>query len=141
MSKAKRGWKVGRRNTSPTHDQRLVSHTPVAPTSGSLPYFSNSGPATGRRAQHHVHPLRVRPLPSAIHAGQAISPAKTFRNIQKTITHCLKLLQENAIEGDGLRASFRTWGMQNSVPTPILSKLRTPSPCHHGHPLVCLLQN
>eukprot|EP00884_Botryococcus_braunii_P000623 jgi/Botrbrau1/10561/Bobra.0343s0009.1 len=103
MSKAKRGWKLGRRDTAPTHDQRLVSHTPVAPTSGSSPYFSNLGPATGRRAQHH--PLR-----------------------------------QNATKGVRLTASFRTLGLQNSVPTPMLSKLRTPSPCHHGHPLVCLLQ-
>jgi hypothetical protein len=53
MSKAERGWKLGRRDTAPTHDQRLVSHTPVAPTSGSSPYSSILGPATRRRAQHH----------------------------------------------------------------------------------------
>jgi hypothetical protein len=132
-SKAKRGWKLGRRDTAPTHDQRLVSHTPVAPTSASSPYFSILGPATRRRAQHH--PLRVRPLPSARpHShGPGFQPSRNIQKYPKTITDCLKILQRNATKVSGSRLPFGPWACK--IPSPMLSKLRTPSPCHHGHPL------
>ena len=109
MSKAKRGWKLGRRDTAPTHDQRLVSHTPVAPTSGSSPYFSILGPATRRRAQHH--PLRVRPLPSARpHShGLGFQPSQNIQKHPKTITDCLKILQQNATKVSGSRLPFGPW--------------------------------
>ena len=109
MSKAKRGWKLGRRDTAPTHDQRLVSHTPVAPTSGSSPYFPILGPATRRSAQHH--PLRVRPLPSARpHShGPGFQPSQNIQKYPKTITDCLKILQRNATKVSGSRLPFGPW--------------------------------
>jgi hypothetical protein len=79
------------------------------------------------------------PLAFRFHTNQAFSPAKTFRNALKqvwiTCKECIKMLA--TCRAHGFLSDF---AMQNSAPSSMLSKLRTPSPCHHGHPLVDLLQ-
>jgi hypothetical protein len=74
MSKAKRGWKLGRKDAAPMHDQYMVSHTPIAPASESQPYFSILGPQLG--VGPYITPSGCFPstLAFRFHTDQAFGP-------------------------------------------------------------------
>jgi hypothetical protein len=144
MSKAKRGWKLGRKDAAPMHDQHMVSHTPIAPASESQPYFSILGPVTWRRALHH--PFWVLPLHSCLPLshGPGFQPSQNIQKCPKTSMNYLQRMHQNASNLSGSRlpvglwhAKFRTFSdaLQTSHPFSLQPRPPTGMPLAKRKPL------